>query len=885
MWLIDDAALKQVKAADPSHVWLLDDLAGPFVDLEVLREPYLDDVSLAGELVERVKRLRVPFTEGQPPNLLVSYGERALATPGQQQPGIWADVLARLSEPADRQTLCVPPLRAAERPQDVAAVFRVDATRSPTTAYVVVLGLGEHDGVDDERGAWRLVELIANGVGREAPVFVVGVTSRDLLATGTSTRELLRLAHRLRMSIVLHAGPDRHDLLTLAGTELLDRGSDTAPVSLVACPTTKTGEGTPGMARIRVNVWKGEAEIAFRHDVGSDREPGRPLQLVRPLVSASRVSASERRLYAKVRELLADCPGAETFRKHVESTWKDHGYTALSDRDGEVPDELPVTRYVRYDLLLLLRERTPGHYDLLLSHHTPLRPPAVADWNTLLLPATQSVRTLLERLRDDVMRQAVGQADDLERAEQARAFEDAVAKILDDVEEEHGGEVWPDQVREVGAFKEKKISPTYGTVCEYDYRFVTLLPLVDRPTLLGEERVRNASKIALWLNGLHAVTAEGLEGEPALTMEALEKDGAGLRWDPAVEMVASPNAEQRRSARKFPPGAVWFPVEIGTDWWQGCPSIAARNRDVMQEVDRILTLLWKQEGGRFPAQFVLGQAPAIGDVFSAEDEQRYSFDDTCAALRKVKLTQHDLNGTIAYPDADVRPVILLRIDKVWHDADDAPRRGAIFVFDASDRVMRERDELEREEPIGMLRPVQRYVLRSGLDRIQAIARDVLDAESDLDPWGYLRIVKGASPRSAALTPPIIEQLHVADWESDAGRHEFIVCDGNHRVVLNAWINGAPTAAVAIVSQPAAPYYARPFGRLEWDCTAGNELFASPDQASKYAVRAVDLEHDPTLSQESKELLARVPEERRYRRYFRDLETGFGYMGGQGGRYH
>ena len=136
-----------------------------------------------------------------------------------------------------------------------------------------------------------------------------------------------------------------------------------------------------------------------------------------------------------------------------------------------------------------------------------------------------------------------------------------------------------------------------------------------------------------------------------------------------------------------------------------------------------------------------------------------------------------------------------------------------------------------------------------------------------------------------VTPPLIEQAWRGDLDdlSESGLIEFVVCDGNHRVVQGVWMRkGSAMPAVAVVGDLRRPYYARPFGRLEWEATAENELQVTPDLASKYLTRKVDWKDD--LDDEGRRVLADVHETQWYRRDFRDLETGFGYMGGQGGRW-
>jgi hypothetical protein len=183
----------------------------------------------------------------------------------------------------------------------------------------------------------------------------------------------------------------------------------------------------------------------------------------------------------------------------------------------------------------------------------------------------------------------------------------------------------------------------------------------------------------------------------------------------------------------------------------------------------------------------------------------------------------------------------------------------------------------------MLRPVQRYVLKAGLERAEQILEQVRPALAEAnEPWGFARVRKGGAPKPVAVTPPIIEQLHPLDREC-GGETDFIICDGNHRVVQTVWNGRQALPAVAVVGDLPEPYYARPFGRLEWEATAENEQVVTPDVASKYLPRKVDRKKD-LPDNEARKKLGPVSDKMLFRRYYRDFESGFGHMGGQGGRF-
>src|SRR5262245_19849802 len=94
---------------------------------------------------------------------------------------------------------------------------------------------------------------------------------------------------RLRASIVVHGNMYRRTASTLVSTPLV-AGQPPSQLMIVAAPPLAEGRATSGMARIRLDLWKGEAEIAFKYDTAPDGgEATAPIQVIRPLISASRV--------------------------------------------------------------------------------------------------------------------------------------------------------------------------------------------------------------------------------------------------------------------------------------------------------------------------------------------------------------------------------------------------------------------------------------------------------------------------------------------------------------------------------------------------------------------------------------------------------------------
>ena len=331
-------------------------------------------------------------------------------------------------------------------------------------------------GADDERVV-RFQKLIAGGPsGACEPLSRLCVTNHFLaenaLSTTSNASGLLSHWQQLRTSLVLHGHMHSRSVTTLVSTPVA-AGQPARELTVLAVPSFAAGRPASGMARVSLDLWKGQAEIAFHYDSAPDGGPATaPTQIIRPLISASRVSSSERRLYAKVAGLVAealqasppvDPSGVRRFADHVAAIWESDGYAPVTLPDGTLPHLGEPTRQNRYYLLLLLRETEGGNYEMLLSRHNPLRPSQIAEWDTLLMPAFSSVRNLMERLHLDVVRQVVTQAEDIGRASSAKIFDAAVERI------QGGGgnledDIWLDKLRDLDTLHKAKISPTTGEI-------------------------------------------------------------------------------------------------------------------------------------------------------------------------------------------------------------------------------------------------------------------------------------------------------------------------------------------------------------------------------------------------------------------------------------
>jgi hypothetical protein len=782
-------------------------------------------------------------------------------------------------------------------------------------------------GADDER-LMKFQKLMSGGhAGICNPLPRLCVTNHFLAenAVGSTSNASGFLNHlqQLRASLAVHTNMHQRAVTTVVSTPLV-AGQSASELTILAAPAFSPGHPTSGMARISLDLWKGQAEIAVYYETAPDGGPAaNPTQIICPLISASRVASSERRLYAKVSALIAnalangspgDRRGVQDFADYVAAVWDSDGYAPVSFPDGTLPHLGEPTRMNRYYLLLLLRQGEGGNYEMLLSRHNANRPSEVAEWDTLLMPAFSSVRDLMERLHLDVVRQVVDQAEDIERASGARTFDAAVELIR-----AGGGnvqdDIWLEKIRELDTVRKAKISPTTGEITEYEYRLVVLSPFVRDPRSVNSSQVADKAQqrqlnaelaVVEWLSELPSVRLPGapLSGRQTIPMEAIMSGGAGLRWEPSTDLDDPDEIGEDGSRRRvaLPPGAVWFPL-ADTDEpegpWTMAPSIVARNADVMRWVDRQLASRRSTEGF-FPPHIVLGQMKETTGYSLSEGPFPFAQPDdydrsetnlstsTMEAMSRVEyIDEYDLRGQRPYRGLDIRRIALVRRAV---RVPSGRERDAVLVFDATPRREYRDMSYFKKCPIdtdsgllGILRPAQRYVLQAGVERARWVT-DFMEENCSDDPWGFLRAKFGGAGEPLALTPPIIEQVDLDDWDSGDDRMlEFVVCDGNHRVVHKVWNSREVAAAIGVVSPPRQPYYARPFSPYEWDITAENVLTVTPDPRFRYAPRRVDLEQ-LDLSEEARQELTLKPRERLYRRYYRDLSHGFGPIGGQGGRY-
>jgi 3',5'-cyclic AMP phosphodiesterase CpdA len=763
----------------------------------------------------------------------------------------------------------------------------------------------DSDGVKELQKSGRL-----EGSCKKSPSTVCGANfliAQNVVSTTTNAAFLIEFFQRNRMSLVLHGHMHENAIQEISYTPFKQAGA-ARTITVLACPSFAGGTdfaGLKGIVNLSLDLQAGTIQIDATSAPAEAKDWGTPVQVTRPLVSASRITPAENRLYFAMKKYLkqhlnlksattAQKAEIRRFEKYVDENMKEHGYVPICGKDGQRLAFLAPERYTRYYLLLLLREGIEP--SILLNRHLPLRLSQLADWDTLLVPAFRSIHELLQRLREDLIRQHQEIAI---QSVVAQKIAQNIRELGELIESEHveGQDAEMNLVRFVAAKRFVKFSPTEAVPTEYEYTLVTFEPLIAADAAVaGAESVGGADAkietayrtIRGFLDGLPRITVGSYPTVGnTVPIESIGPSGTGLRWDPA----SMGNPELSHS---LPPGAVWFPVrkpsEGGDPHWKRCPSIVARNADVMTWIDEVLANLTT---GRptFPPEIQLGKwnrgaaAPEIREPLPFEQSDSVTTRakirenefarSTVEALRLVRYEKtFDLARQLAYAaPLEIKRVLLRK------STPDRYGRMVIEVVEAD--ASKAIDEQPDAVSLGILRPVQRYVLGAGLKRAGEANAKILDKLKD--PWGFARVNIPGSIADFSVTPPIVEELAPDEWEGDGTLKEFILCDGNHRVVQRVWQEGKPIQAVAICGRLPQPFYARPFSKFEWHITAENVLPSPPDTASKYAARQMDKKTRSGLSKTATDIIDRRPANESYRRYFRDLETGFGYLGGQGGR--
>lgn len=682
-------------------------------------------------------------------------------------------------------------------------------------------------------------------------------------------RDIIERLQKARVSVITHGHMHQSVVQKVAYLDIGSRQSG-QPLHVIACPSFVRGNDASanhpppytGSLMLVVNKYRGIIKVDITAHK-SDKSESFAESVVLPLLSTTRCSPGERRIYRQLRSWLgaeprspdgtrflvpssADREIRERFAEQVETTWRNSGYVQLcgipANTLGNLEEiEFPLAPTAsdlpkkRYRLLVILHDDGEATR-LLLNNHIPIRDSSYGTWDAPLLPAFRNISDLLHRIRADLERMV----EDIIIQPAANSREgkrrlDGLRRALETLDLETSKQVDRELI-DLARREFVKFSPTDGRPELYEYT----LSVLERFALHRE----NKDSLALALANL----------EKADPLHA-------YRWEPGYD-------ERRAQA-----GYVWFPVEQ----WRSCPAIVSRNADVMMWIEREIGKIKENNDGGWPSWLLCGKAPtrtlqeygvekfeaipfSTDEGVPPEDTEDVHYPTSLVAgIKAVELDRH-------FSRSDERPYKDSRVTRVYLKKNErSDGRHQIAVCDA-----------DSDAEIGVLLPVQRYVLRTGLIRARKLQELALSMGYDLTQLGsqengYL-VMRTVGPNPISVLPPIIEPTWEGDLD-DPNRNEYIVCDGNHRVVEYLW-NAEQDAKLycALVNSPSVPYYAYPSSSLDWHITANNVLDNPPDLYGKYSPRrpvsdSSEVEADPYA----------------YRRYYRDFSSSFVSLGSQGGR--
>nr|VFJ55315.1 MAG: Calcineurin-like phosphoesterase [Candidatus Kentron sp. DK]VFJ55414.1 MAG: Calcineurin-like phosphoesterase [Candidatus Kentron sp. DK] len=701
-------------------------------------------------------------------------------------------------------------------------------------------------------------------------------TERYTESVTLDNTDLLEALSAIRVSLVTQ-GHMHTSLTPVASYSKLDTAQKQPSIQFIACPAFAEPSSDPleqepyrGGLILDFDLYRGTFKVDIPINV--EKFPSRQGRLR----SVTRISTVESRVHRRLMVWLDKGEPEEIdglsftavpenkaqkyrFQTAANAFWEEFGYALLCsippleskkieklskrlpsgffERKVELPssEPAPSIQEKRYRLLVLLRK--DGVNDLiLLNNQIPVRQSFYGNWDAPLFPAFSRVGLLLENIRNDLERIEHGRQDQEELRKAAR-------EALGILGEGNKEELMRDQLIDLGTQDFLKFSPVDGQ----PQRYRMTLTVVPHFAL----NVDNQDSLAQAVNTLP---------------EAGEDDD--FRVPPLQQ-------DSRKLAARD--GYVWFPL----DKWRDCPALLARNADVMEWAYGVISKykedhrksaildaiycgklneikdVWPEIPGYTPAPFS-GDTKDLHDVFPGSLEK---------GLRRVRLNpERELKEIRPYENAKIESVIIRKIER-----DTGAPRIALFQTGEDGK------EIKR----GYLRPIQRYVLRYGIGRAarfldQGIPADQLGSEE----IGYL--VLHTPGKYVALLPPILELLSGDRPECPKSDYEeFIVCDGNHRVIEYCWNQERDVYCVLIRPGPDSkdealpPYYAYPGSSYDWKNTATSLRTSSPDLYGKYSPRQPDSEE--RSSDEYKKY-----GESWYRRFYRDFNTGFKNVGSQGG---
>ncbi|MBF0139317.1 MAG: hypothetical protein HQL74_03445 [Magnetococcales bacterium] len=689
----------------------------------------------------------------------------------------------------------------------------------------------------------RDIELMGDN-SSSPPEDLANTAMQSILLDGPT---VIRAMQGMRVSLVLHG--HMHEKFIVKNIDYLTCGQKLA---IVGCPsfpqtvigTPRTDARTPGGVVLTFDTVRGTAQVDVIVMQGDDQKSK---SIALPLISVTRISASEHRVWNRLNQWLSSPQSTspkyfrdimqphsdiiQPFRQYAEKVWKEEGYVPLWGPDN-IPlcvagdeRELPTKRY---RLLLILKEDS-GIYRILLNNHIAIRNTVYGTWDAALLPAFKHVGDFFDRVRNDLIRvrddlMIQNTQDVRHRNRTLKSLEEALAQLsscADDKLEE--------EITELDTIQFIRFSPTDGIPQRYLYSLCILPSLSLRPSDFPSEGTTSERTVSY--------------SKPLQTLPHVEEN-CYFRYEPDKKQ------EDRSTS-----GYIWFPL----NGWEANPAIKYRNGYIMDWVQRVIDELRNENDGHIHENLLLGHATTYSlHNYSFRKIEVRTFNDLVEKLRCVPLNYNPEN--YPYATAQIRQVVLRRVP---HEGND--------VIQVS--------QPDTNEILGFLCPSQRYVLRQGLNRARELRRNLINTNRDYDPcnlgtpqFGYLTAFRGN--RQLDILPPILESVL-----NKSG--EFLICDGNHRVVQYCWNDGEPLNAI-LISNPTVPYYIYQMRPEDWHVVASRPLSTTPELVCKYAVREMSEEEMKKYVSASIEKNKLPSSGSYYRVLYRNFSSAGFNLGAQGG---